>query len=243
MNDQPSTTYTLLRVINAQEKQVVIGFSGADSEREIAKSAEDALHSVGQSLGAFGYGPNVDRRDPLAEEALAYELQDLQPGCSVKLGQYEVTRSADDGHNLQMNQSPYLNAHGKMPFGKGGWAFNRRGESAIHWRYNAEYGAACASLPGRRLGGVLMSPKMPQYPEHEKLLKIKTESNTIGEFLEWLESEGTVLAGYSELDQLLPEHEPIRDRLARYFGIDQSKIEQEKRAMLENLQEKNNGKT
>ncbi len=108
-----------------------------------------------------------------------------------------------------------------------------------------------------------------KYPEHEKLARISEESQAIGEFLEWLKggyegspgyqicvyhdgtySTAAVIAdalGGRESDR---EHDPsgyvpIRERtdqlLARYFGIDQEKIEKEKRQMLADIREANRG--
>lgn len=94
---------------------------------------------------------------------------------------------------------------------------------------------------------------MSQYPEHDKMRAIIGESQAIGEFLE---NSGFVLAEYrcphgfpddDTCDENTPDREwdcegtktlwpvagSITDILANYFGIDQEKIEQEKRQMLE----------
>jgi hypothetical protein len=76
------------------------------------------------------------------------------------------------------------------------------------------------------------------YPEHEKLAKVKDRSQACGEFLEWLTSEGGfVLCKYVK-DRVfpVPASVSIADLLARFFKIDQKKIEDEKRAMLAELQ-------
>ena len=74
-----------------------------------------------------------------------------------------------------------------------------------------------------------------EYPEHEKLSKIKNESQAIGEFVEWLEGKGIELCAIPpEFDHTyLPIHRSINDLLAEHFSIDLDKIEQEKRQMLE----------
>jgi hypothetical protein len=73
---------------------------------------------------------------------------------------------------------------------------------------------------------------MVQYPEHEKLQKIKDTSQTIGEFIAWLkDSKKIVLAKWYKIEpededeqqQLLPEYINYNDVLAEYFGIDQKK--------------------
>lgn len=75
---------------------------------------------------------------------------------------------------------------------------------------------------------------MSEYPEHEKLAAIREQSQAIGEFLDlgrW------TLCELREWDDHSPTMEPvnIQDALAEYFGIDQQKIEAEKREMLEAL--------
>jgi hypothetical protein len=75
---------------------------------------------------------------------------------------------------------------------------------------------------------------MADYPEHEKMLKIRNQSQAIGEFLEWLENEGIVLAEW-EGDKLWPSRESISHFLASYFGINPLQLELEKRRMLETI--------
>lgn len=96
------------------------------------------------------------------------------------------------------------------------------------------------------------------YPEHEKLKMCRDRSQTVGEFLQWLESGGLDEAKGLRLGGIeLAYHEEYWDRqagidgdhvrsnhltplnwslwnlLAAYFEIDNDKIEDEKRAMLE----------
>lgn len=74
-----------------------------------------------------------------------------------------------------------------------------------------------------------------QYPEHAKLDKVKDRTQACGEFLEWLDDNGYVLARYDDEDQLYPVFENTQDLLGRAFGVDPKKLEQEKRAMLESI--------
>ena len=83
-----------------------------------------------------------------------------------------------------------------------------------------------------------------RYPEHEKLMAISEKSQAIGDFLAWLEEGGlgeeigsVEMAQYGrhQID-LMPLGMPKTDLLARYFDIDLSKIEDEKRAMIAALQ-------
>ena len=74
-----------------------------------------------------------------------------------------------------------------------------------------------------------------EYPEHEKLAKVKDESQIIGQFLD-TGLDGMVLARWDDdYEEYNPVHEPINTILDRYFGIDQDKLEAEKRQMLEQL--------
>jgi hypothetical protein len=110
------------------------------------------------------------------------------------------------------------------------------------------------------------------YPEHDKLHKAKEELGTehVGQFLEWLEQDGLILARFHdherncdsekeqnqryahrgengrfyshpkneclrEDDVLVAERMPIMQLLARYAGIDLAKLDEEKRAMLDEV--------
>ena len=81
---------------------------------------------------------------------------------------------------------------------------------------------------------------MSAYPEHDKLTKIKDQSQAIGEFMDWLADDGIFLAHYEE-GYNFPHHvhTPITDLLASFFGIDQKKLEEEKRQMLEGIRQAN----
>lgn len=73
------------------------------------------------------------------------------------------------------------------------------------------------------------------YPEHERLAVIKDQSQTIGEFLDWLQAIGIVRAVWGPDESLYHDHHNIRDLLAEYFEIDQDRLEDEKRAMLDTM--------
>lgn len=79
-------------------------------------------------------------------------------------------------------------------------------------------------------------------PEHDKLKKVRTESNAIGAFLDWLlhERELEICEMPEKSETYFPVHLPfgtIETLLAEYFNIDLKKIEQEKRAILAELRE------
>lgn len=88
---------------------------------------------------------------------------------------------------------------------------------------------------------------MIKYPEHEKLQAVQKKSQAIGEFIEWLRNtkQITFARWYKaeldeeETDKLMPEYPSTNKLLAEYFNIDLQKLEQEKRAMLDELREKN----
>ncbi len=90
---------------------------------------------------------------------------------------------------------------------------------------------------------------MADYLEHDKLRAIADKSQAIGDFLEW--TRGTLCevhhhtkecrgrgrapeCGLSEGD-FTPIRRSIVDQLAEYFDIDQQRLDDEKRAMLDEL--------
>ena len=77
---------------------------------------------------------------------------------------------------------------------------------------------------------------MKTYPEHEKLSTVKEESQSIGEFLEWLESSKYAICeitGGGFTAQFHPSIKSIESLLAEYFEVDLKVIAAEKDAMLE----------
>lgn len=81
------------------------------------------------------------------------------------------------------------------------------------------------------------------YPEHAKIQKISAYSQEIGEFLTWLEEEKHLFymalldEECEETDGLhaVPTSQSKLELLAEYFEIDLMKLEDEKRAMLDQL--------
>ena len=74
--------------------------------------------------------------------------------------------------------------------------------------------------------------------ELDKMSAVKEKSQAIGEFLEWLRSEKgyflAVDAGEREGGPYMANYN-IEQLLAEFFEIDLNKVEQEKRAMLDQL--------
>lgn len=108
---------------------------------------------------------------------------------------------------------------------------------------------------------------MSEYPEHDKLQKVKDKSQAIGEFLEKMDEQGLILCKqhthdwscYEDVvmdgDRVVShghlccshrngdrvcDYVTIEHRLEAYFGIDGNKLEAEKRQMLEELRSQHN---
>ena len=73
-----------------------------------------------------------------------------------------------------------------------------------------------------------------EYPEHDKLRAIRHQSQTVGDFLEWLEENGMEV-GVWDGDWFHPSNRNKESLLAAYFEIDQAKLEREKRVMIAEL--------
>lgn len=94
---------------------------------------------------------------------------------------------------------------------------------------------------------------MATYPEHEKLKVVTDQVDACGEFLDWLLGpQRYVIGEYHQHDEacggnlttptcnlstefLRPAPVNTRKLLAKFFGIDEEKLEAEKRAMLADL--------
>lgn len=85
---------------------------------------------------------------------------------------------------------------------------------------------------------------MSDYPEHDKLLAVKDQTQAIGEFIEWVRAaHGAELMVYFEGDHegwySIFARRSLEKLLAEWSGIDLKKIDEEKRAMLEVLRKLN----
>lgn len=79
---------------------------------------------------------------------------------------------------------------------------------------------------------------MSQYPEHDKLSEVKTQTQAIGEFLDWASDSGVQLCRLEDNDHFYPVGS-FMPLLAEWAGIDMDKIEAEKRQMLDELRKAN----
>jgi hypothetical protein len=85
-------------------------------------------------------------------------------------------------------------------------------------------------------------------PELDKMLKVREDSQQIGEFLEWLAEQEYVLAEWTGSDccdecgnEPLMEMSINREKLlAKYFDINLAKCEAERQAIFDDLKAKNN---
>jgi hypothetical protein len=81
-----------------------------------------------------------------------------------------------------------------------------------------------------------MSGKLeyPKTPTLDKMLEVKKQSQTIGEFLEWLTTtEKVALVKWDEDSQYYQIPETNERLLAKFFDVDLNESEKEKRAILE----------
>lgn len=111
----------------------------------------------------------------------------------------------------------------------------------------------CWGARGSRVGAPKKKKKNNvRTPECDKLLEVKDESQSIGDFLDWLTHEKKiVLCEWREVDRdeeedgfhdgHYPTYDTIEQLLAKYFEINLKKLEKERRKMLANLQKKNKG--
>ncbi len=85
--------------------------------------------------------------------------------------------------------------------------------------------------------------KAELYPECEKLKDVSDDSQKIGEFLSWLETNHTICKirdSESEccsepIEIYSPMHTTIEQLLADYFDIDLDKVEKERTAILASI--------
>ena len=72
-----------------------------------------------------------------------------------------------------------------------------------------------------------------RYTQHEKLKKVQKESQAIGEFIEWMQSDqGYTVCENPTGEEFFPVRFNIQEILAKFYGINLNKLEEEKRHML-----------
>ena len=82
-------------------------------------------------------------------------------------------------------------------------------------------------------------------PELDKMVKIQEKSQTIGEFLSFMESEKHYMLckRSGEFNEFSPVRRLKEDLIAEFFNIDLKKVEQEKRSLLKEVQENEKQRT
>lgn len=89
---------------------------------------------------------------------------------------------------------------------------------------------------------------MSQYPEHEKLKLVQDNSQTVGEFLEFLGEKDLVVCKYQETtpdeeegwdgpEGYWPDRTSKEKLLAEFFDIDLIKLEAEKVEMIKSMKQ------
>lgn len=87
-----------------------------------------------------------------------------------------------------------------------------------------------------------MSTTNTPHPETQKMVNAAPESQSIGEFVEWMGAQGIQLAEFVEIEgysepKLMPVSRSLENMLADYFGIDLKAVEKERRKILASLRD------
>lgn len=96
----------------------------------------------------------------------------------------------------------------------------------------SEVAAMPKAEPQKQTGGERVGLNV-QTPECDRLLAVADDSHKIGDFLDWLRQQGIRLCRYGSDDNLYPISDGIELLLARYYGIDTAKVEDERAALLD----------
>lgn len=82
--------------------------------------------------------------------------------------------------------------------------------------------------------------KMPKTPELDKMKAVQERSTELGQFIDWLHSEGYVIAQRDmndELEDVEIYDSGVEKLFAKYFKIDLDKCDSERQAILEAIEE------
>lgn len=81
---------------------------------------------------------------------------------------------------------------------------------------------------------------MSDYPEHDRMRAVQSDSQIVGGFLEWLlEDTPYFIAEYDDRNRMQPINIGFERLLAQYLNIDLDKIETEKQQMLDEIRKAN----
>lgn len=83
----------------------------------------------------------------------------------------------------------------------------------------------------------MITKPYPPTPELDKMKDVQPQSQIIGQFLDWLfhEKHRTIAEIPDGMEKWQPVGGSIESILAEYFEIDVSKVENERRAILESI--------
>lgn len=84
------------------------------------------------------------------------------------------------------------------------------------------------------------APRRPGMPETLRLAAVSSESQKIGEFLEWLAWEQNLVLAEVIGDSLYPSLTTTEKLLARFYGIDLERVERERGRLLAYIRAKGN---
>jgi hypothetical protein len=97
-------------------------------------------------------------------------------------------------------------------------------------------------MKGRNMADLKVKVSTPACPECEKLRAIAPVSQKVGEFIEWLQTDKSIVfckavddSDYDSDETYVPFSINIQSVLAEFFGIDMDKVERERSALLESL--------
>jgi len=78
-------------------------------------------------------------------------------------------------------------------------------------------------------------------PESKKFLEARQHSEQIGEFMDWLTQEKGLVLGFWEGDEIYPYTANINKLLYEFFGINEQALEAERREILKQYREAQDG--
>ena len=79
------------------------------------------------------------------------------------------------------------------------------------------------------------------YPECEKIAAVQEKSRELTNFVDWLREHGYSICEevtYGDQEEWVTTRRPFEQLFADYFGIDLKKVEEERRALLEEIRRK-----
>ncbi len=83
-----------------------------------------------------------------------------------------------------------------------------------------------------------MEKEQVKYPEHNKLSKVKDQSQWLGSFIEWAQEQGWSLRQYDdETKEWYRVRKDINQMLGEYLGVSLIKLNEEKEQMVEEMRE------